>query len=767
MKVVLRAKTGIFLGVSSVLVAWTLLAVRPALAQVRVPSCPSPSDIRDSDLVEITSSETEKTLNGASTADNPVQSFMIRVPPLASGELTVETQDSGITATVGRLCRGSKSIATYEPDQPAHLMLMEPVSTGDYFLAVEGAGTNPRGNYTVNVTFSGVLPQDGNQDGNIDDTGSLRRNNQRDSYPITINDSGLLTVATRGRLNTKGVLYRGESTNPTEKIAEDEDSGSGGNFQIVTPVMGDPTNYVVYVEGQTGTERGDYTVVVDFKNASLVTPADNGDGAMDSADLEERGDADYFFITPGSNAFMTVETHKEPNTASRETNTKGTLFGPNGQLAADSDAGDGTNFQITVPVLTGEDQHYVVKVEGERVTTTGEYRLEVSYQDVMGEVVEVPSQSQQDIQDIEMTLTAPTGNEPVQVDRYVLNVSEPGTLQVSTTGTTDTFGTLIGPDGRQLAEDDNSGADKNFLMTRHVTKGLHGVTVQGAQRADAGQYRLVISFIKNSTVTPPPPDSTPDTTPPADDHGDTSANATPVGLSSSTPGELETETDADYFQLAVTRTGTLTVETTGATDTQGQLLRDGVPVADDDDSKDGKNFRIVQDVSPGTYYVRVTGYHGARGSYTLAVRFNTAAGELENPPNGASRSGIGVVSGWVCQADTVEIEFVRGNSTYRVPVAYGTSRDDTRSRCGDDGKNGFGLTWNWNLLPAEGRWTVRALADGTEFDSASVDVVHLTNQEFAEGLVGECRVPDFPRAGQTTLLEWEESSQNFQIVDTE
>ena len=757
MKVVLRAKAGVFLGVSSVLVAWTLLAVHTALAQVRAPSCPSPRQVQDlfMDDPDITLGTPGTPTLGESTAQMPVQDFTIRVPPLATGELTVKTQGS-VDATVGRLCRGSKSIATHQPDQPAHLMLTEPVSTGDYVLAVRGAGTTAIGSYDVTVEFHGVLPGDNS----TDDTGSLTQNNQRDSYPITINDSGLLTVATRGRPNTKGTLYEGTHPNPTRKIAEDEESGSRGNFQIVTPIMGAPTDYVVYVEGQTGTERGDYTVVVDFKNAGPVTPADNGDGAMDFADLEERGDADYFFITPASHAFMTVETHKYPNTAPRETNTKGTLFGPNGQLAADSDTGDGTNFRITVPVL--RDEHYVVKVEGESVTTLGEYELKVSYQDVTTEVVEVPSQSQQDI---DMTLTAPTGSEPVQVDRYVLRVSEPGTLQVSTTGTTDTFGTLIGPDGRRLAEDDNSGADKNFLMTRRVTKGLHGVTVQGAQRADAGQYRLVVGFIENSTVTPPP-DPTPDTTPPADDHGDTSVNATPAGLSSSTPGELETETDADYFQIVVTQAGTLTVETTGSTDTQGQLLKDGVPVADDDDSKDGKNFRIVHDVSPGTYYVHVKGYHGARGTYTLAVRFNVAAGELENPPNGASRSGIGVVSGWVCQANAVEIEFVRGNSTYRVPVAYGTSRDDTRSDCGDDGNNGFGLTWNWNLL-AEGRWTVRALADGTAFDSASVDVVHLTDQEFAEGLVAECRVPNFPSAGQTTVLEWEESSQNFQIVDTE
>lgn len=65
----------------------------------------------------------------------------------------------------------------------------------------------------------------------------------------------------------------------------------------------------------------------------------------------------------------------------------------------------------------------------------------------------------------------------------------------------------------------------------------------------------------------------------------------------------------------------------------------------------------------------------------------------------------------------VEIEI---NDTIRIPATYGAERRDTTSVCGDS-KNGFVLPFNWNLL-GDGTHTVRALADGIEFDSATFTV---------------------------------------------
>ena len=100
-------------------------------------------------------------------------------------------------------------------------------------------------------------------------------------------------------------------------------------------------------------------------------------------------------------------------------------------------------------------------------------------------------------------------------------------------------------------------------------------------------------------------------------------------------------------------------------------------------------------------------------------------------------------------------------------AGYGTDRIDTTGVCGDS-DNGFGLLFNWNLLGGGTRGgtqhTVRALADGVEFDRATFTVTTL-GTEFVRGAEGECRVPNFPAAGETVTLTWQESMQNFVITD--
>ncbi len=108
-----------------------------------------------------------------------------------------------------------------------------------------------------------------------------------------------------------------------------------------------------------------------------------------------------------------------------------------------------------------------------------------------------------------------------------------------------------------------------------------------------------------------------------DDHGNDCTSATSVSENSISNGSIETAGDSDYFQVQVPSTGTLTVYTTGNTDTLGELRHtDCSVVASDDDSGDFLNFRISQLVSSGTYYVAVrTFFSDEVGSYTLNVEF--------------------------------------------------------------------------------------------------------------------------------------------------
>ena len=105
----------------------------------------------------------------------------------------------------------------------------------------------------------------------------------------------------------------------------------------------------------------------------------------------------------------------------------------------------------------------------------------------------------------------------------------------------------------------------------------------------------------------------------------------------------------------------------------------------------------------------------------------TAVGYLENPGPDSFQSGIGVLSGWVCEADEVVIAI--GDLAPQV-AGYGTERLDTQAVCGDT-NNGFGLLFNWNLLD-DGEHAVVAYVDDEELGRATVRVTTL-GEEFLRG----------------------------------
>jgi hypothetical protein len=144
---------------------------------------------------------------------------------------------------------------------------------------------------------------------------------------------------------------------------------------------------------------------------------------------------------------------------------------------------------------------------------------------------------------------------------------------------------------------------------------------------------------------------------------------------------------------------------------------------------------------------------------SLAVGAAQAQGNLENPAPDGSESGIGLISGWYCTAGQIQIGFDGGSL---IKAAYGTSRGDTASVCGDT-DNGFGLLYNYNLL-GTGTHTVRAYADGVLFATRTFTVATLGG-EFIPGLSKTALVPNFPGPGQGAVVSWQESKQNFVVKD--
>ncbi len=525
------------------------------------------------------------------------------------------------------------------------------------------------------------------------------------TYFIAVTAPGLLTVETTGSTDTAGMLGAAIT-------AMDDDSGDGNNFRMVVPMTQSATSYTLTVDGQTPTTTGDYTLDMDFKVAMqdkatnsitgvdptpialptgvmipgaptwTSTAADFDDEVLQIEKIAEDGrtDEDYFLFTIDANAsgFLTVET-MDDNTSADDSNTKGTLYGPTGEITEDTRSGAGDHFKIRAPVEEG--LAYLVKVEG----TDGVYRLNIALDQAQGnDLIAVPgaqgapasvdcSANNNDPGEI----CEPAAGAPLERELYVFEVEEPGALYVHTIGNIDTVGTLYGPDGSEIASDDNSGEGNNFRIAANVNAGLHLVEVRGKTRMTEGTFTLVTNHVTGEEVDEPTPPPTQTDPPP------TTIDPNPTG-------------------------------------------------------------------------------------------------DLDEPPHNGVRSGIGLIRGWVCQDDGngVEIRIMDADgdrvATFTAP--YGSDRGDVdvMEHCGRrvDGI-GFAVQYNYNLLPA-GTYTIEAYVGRDQVESQSggrtntFRVVRISNEEVLTRVQsGRIRVEGFPRTGNTTILEWDQQSQNFQIVDFE
>ena len=167
----------------------------------------------------------------------------------------------------------------------------------------------------------------------------------------------------------------------------------------------------------------------------------------------------------------------------------------------------------------------------------------------------------------------------------------------------DSQGSLYDSGGTRLADDDDSGPVYAFLIAQTLNAGTYCVRVGSYQTATGGYLlRLYAS---------------------ADNHANARSSATSVALNSDTSGVVYPSTDEDYFSFTLPTTGSVTIQTTGTTDTGGTLYdSSGTQLATDDDSGAGGNFQITrQTLNAGTYYVRVGSYQIRAGPYTLQIRF--------------------------------------------------------------------------------------------------------------------------------------------------
>lgn len=137
------------------------------------------------------------------------------------------------------------------------------------------------------------------------------------------------------------------------------------------------------------------------------------------------------------------------------------------------------------------------------------------------------------------------------------------------------------------------------------------------------------------------------------------------------------------------------------------------------------------------------------------------AAVLESPAPGAAVSGIGFISGWKCDAQHITVTLDGGDP---IPVAMRQPRGDLllNKTCGDTIAHGFIQQINWGYV-GDGEHVVVAYDDGAEFARATF-TVGSTGEEFLQDVRRRSTIVNFPSLGEDTLLEWNESTQHFEVL---
>ena len=195
--------------------------------------------------------------------------------------------------------------------------------------------------------------------------------------------------------------------------------------------------------------------------------------------IGQPGELDWYrFIAPAASTY-TIETQGN-------TDVFMSLFGPNSQSALvteDDDSGAASNSRIVSNLSAGT---YFVRIRHYQGTGTGNYGITVNR----------AAQPQPNLTEIvvngpEIQGTIAAANES---DVYSFNATQIATYTIVTSGNTDTFITLNGPNNQNtfISQDDDSGPGTNSQLVRVLTPGMYYVRVRHYSPTGTGAYGVSV-----------------------------------------------------------------------------------------------------------------------------------------------------------------------------------------------------------------------------------------------------------------------------------
>ncbi len=289
----------------------------------------------------------------------------------------------------------------------------------------------------------------------------------------------------------------------------------------------------------------------------------------------------YFRFTVSEGAVFQIYTVSQLDTV-------GALLDGNCRVISENDdeSNENRNFRINENLSPGT---YYVMVRGYSQSTSGSFSLYVN--SVLMIQLNVPSSYTANLL-------------PGEAIFYQFEASTTGRFTAYSTGSVDLKAVLLDLGGSELADDDDSGEGTNFRIERDLGPGTYLVLVSGYNQLASGSYSIHILGPSGAVSA-----------------GADCTSAAYIAVDSSASGHVRGNSPL-YFRFSNHEHGVLRIYTTGEADTVGAVLDSNCRVLfeNDDASDSDLNFRIDQELAPGTYYVMVRGYgQNTTGQFTLYV----------------------------------------------------------------------------------------------------------------------------------------------------
>lgn len=195
--------------------------------------------------------------------------------------------------------------------------------------------------------------------------------------------------------------------------------------------------------------------------------------------ISSAGEEDHYHFDVTAFSTLTIET-------SGASDTVISLFGPDNQtnqIAFDDDGGNNFNSLINQSLPVGR---YFVSVRLFNSSLTGNYRIAVSSAAVDAIVPEIQ---------VNGSAVAANITNPGEIDIFSFTAPAHGSYTIETTGSTDTYMNLFGPNSqtRGIAENDDSGEFRNSRIQLQLVAGEYFVRIRHYSEFSTGAYQIQVT----------------------------------------------------------------------------------------------------------------------------------------------------------------------------------------------------------------------------------------------------------------------------------